>query len=1005
MDHRRRTSVTSTSTIRSARESSMQVKNLRSPSIGSATPKMEDEEDGKPRRTRGRNPLPPTTGPLFPPLPPKQPKNSPKNSPQAASRSPAVRTPSGLAPPPDIVLGPPTASTVLPTDSAALEEDAISARSVSPDVQPEAELELEKLPVQSLSNASLTPPPPTSEDTNPDPDPDPELEPATDVKEQKEGEGKDDWEDYRRHRTVRSFGNVSVKEEPGLDDNDIGKANEDGNEEVTPVHTRSYKRNGLNIPPGSGENTPLATTPLSNTERSGSASRQTRKRRGEDELLLDDHLLPAEIRRTSFSSKKQKKEKEEEEEQKVEEHAVEVDDEQDEQKEDQEEEEEEGEEEEEEEEEEVKDVTRCVCHKEDIDVMMIQCDQCNVWQHGECMGIWGDEEAPDEYFCEECKPERHQPLLKWIRRLGRKSGGFVPPSPENLENLHNDRDDYPPSQSKRWPEGPSKEAPEPTPPPKPLSRSHHKRQATSPQVETQDGRRSTRGRQPAPSITRDKPPSSSGKNDAIKSHTGRRVRGISSISPDLDSNSPQPLSAKEPKRRSTMNSRDAAYEEEVKAALEASRAEMLSPPHETDEVAQAEEKEKERGEKRRRDDEDEAEDKERTKKGKRKRDEDEGSVEPSNLSKPKHPNQYTYRKPPSTLPQQPPAAAPSPARRVAASTPVPIAQPAQHEHGTRRAGALAAAPVVYHPLTPESANHLSWFLPDHLSAFADLLPSTNPNALEVPAPRVLSYLPRNHYHNQRYGPFSEERDENGKLVLPDEPSGREVVGDQNTAQLDPPARPRYPVKRITTAEMKKRVRNVLEYVGRVQVEEGKRQERARLLGIKLTKVKSAAVDGDLYGDVNMEEEPQRPEEEGKTSSPMPEQTKSMQLMDELTQDLINFQESFNSSGNGNGYASPMPLTTSTFSNGNGGIDSVPPTPTLPNDPTVSQLSVPTTAVPSEVTTEAEAELSGKNVLKQGEGMDVYRQGIVSTVITTEEEKDAAEKVGEILAQAEEGIEA
>jgi hypothetical protein len=27
--------------------------------------------------------------------------------------------------------------------------------------------------------------------------------------------------------------------------------------------------------------------------------------------------------------------------------------------------------------------------------MMIQCDKCKVWQHGECMGIWGDEEAPD----------------------------------------------------------------------------------------------------------------------------------------------------------------------------------------------------------------------------------------------------------------------------------------------------------------------------------------------------------------------------------------------------------------------------------------------------------------------------------------------------------------------------------------------------------------------------------------------------------------------------------
>jgi hypothetical protein len=27
--------------------------------------------------------------------------------------------------------------------------------------------------------------------------------------------------------------------------------------------------------------------------------------------------------------------------------------------------------------------------------MMIQCDKCNVWQHGACVGIWGDDEAPD----------------------------------------------------------------------------------------------------------------------------------------------------------------------------------------------------------------------------------------------------------------------------------------------------------------------------------------------------------------------------------------------------------------------------------------------------------------------------------------------------------------------------------------------------------------------------------------------------------------------------------
>jgi len=65
--------------------------------------------------------------------------------------------------------------------------------------------------------------------------------------------------------------------------------------------------------------------------------------------------------------------------------------------------------------------------------MMIQCDDCNVWQHGPCMGIWADDEAPDgaskltltvltaEYYCEQCRPDLHGPLRKWIRSKGRNA--------------------------------------------------------------------------------------------------------------------------------------------------------------------------------------------------------------------------------------------------------------------------------------------------------------------------------------------------------------------------------------------------------------------------------------------------------------------------------------------------------------------------------------------------------------------------------------------------------
>lgn len=49
--------------------------------------------------------------------------------------------------------------------------------------------------------------------------------------------------------------------------------------------------------------------------------------------------------------------------------------------------------------------------------------------------------------------------------------------------------------------------------------------------------------------------------------------------------------------------------------------------------------------------------------------------------------------------------------------------------------------------------------------------------------------------------------------------------------LEAPTKIRYPTKRMTIGEMRKRVRNLLEFVGRVQGEEDKRAERARLLGL------------------------------------------------------------------------------------------------------------------------------------------------------------------------------
>uniref|UniRef100_A0A0R3S4H8 SET domain-containing protein n=1 Tax=Elaeophora elaphi TaxID=1147741 RepID=A0A0R3S4H8_9BILA len=49
--------------------------------------------------------------------------------------------------------------------------------------------------------------------------------------------------------------------------------------------------------------------------------------------------------------------------------------------------------------------TRCYCGLNHNDEFMIQCDVCNVWQHGKCMDI-DRRRVPDTYQCEECNPRQ-----------------------------------------------------------------------------------------------------------------------------------------------------------------------------------------------------------------------------------------------------------------------------------------------------------------------------------------------------------------------------------------------------------------------------------------------------------------------------------------------------------------------------------------------------------------------------------------------------------------------
>ncbi|KAL6803422.1 SPOC domain-containing protein [Trichoderma sp. SZMC 28013] len=66
-------------------------------------------------------------------------------------------------------------------------------------------------------------------------------------------------------------------------------------------------------------------------------------------------------------------------------------------------------------------VIRCVCgateQDEDSGEAWISCEECFVWQHNVCVGVSSyEDEIPDHYWCEECKPENHKELLDAIAR-------------------------------------------------------------------------------------------------------------------------------------------------------------------------------------------------------------------------------------------------------------------------------------------------------------------------------------------------------------------------------------------------------------------------------------------------------------------------------------------------------------------------------------------------------------------------------------------------------------
>lgn len=151
----------------------------------------------------------------------------------------------------------------------------------------------------------------------------------------------------------------------------------------------------------------------------------------------------------------------------------------------------------------------------------------------------------------------------------------------------------------------------------------------------------------------------------------------------------------------------------------------------------------------------------------------------------KHPNQYTYRGRGGHG-----RGGKSPIKRGGASH----ASFGSHAHGEASASSSKSGSGA-----ATSSGAFGWGLPEHLRHLAPLLPSQSPQLLEVPS----------------------------------------VADPTAPPTFEPPTKVRFPGKRVTMPEMRKRARTVLEFVTKVQVEMSERDKRWEVLRDANERIKEA----------------------------------------------------------------------------------------------------------------------------------------------------------------------
>ncbi|KAF8342056.1 uncharacterized protein EI90DRAFT_3285224 [Cantharellus anzutake] len=352
-------------------------------------------------------------------------------------------------------------------------------------------------------------------------------------------------------------------------------------------------------------------------------------------------------------------------------------------------------------------VTRCVCDEAETETkemgFMVQCEQCNVWQHGICMGIEREEDCPEKYYCEECRPDLHTALLEELERRAKAASRRDAKKAKSLSSSRTSRSISPDGRRLPMHRSPkrrntmnSRDTDVEMNRVLDMSRKEAERSGALPEVEvdTNDGRRKRkRGADAGDSVDNPESTPSDQANGNGDSSRGRGAKTGNSTPVDTtDSN------------QGGRNRRSSRKEKEQSLDVD-------------------------------------------------------GKV--------KHPNQYTYRVPKLV---------------TAVTSPTKHGKSDRHDHGTRR-----NLPQQSRGWSP-SPVPVSYNIPDHFSHLARLLPHPTPQGINV-----------------RVGPEEDNR------------------------VLERGVKVRWPPKRTTIGEMRRRVRGMMEYVARAQLEAGERERRVEML--------------------------------------------------------------------------------------------------------------------------------------------------------------------------------